>query len=243
MIAKNIIYHYQKLLYTFFERNSLIYLKKNFLNEKKGHLKLFKECSEFLYKLYKNSISQGLTYITQLFCVAYIKTFCYTFIKLHSKKKFNPENVIKIINECDKINMIKLYIYKIIYNKNNKQINVFINNKIKKKYKLETYNGFNEFFKAEEIEKLEQFTYDDNKTNIFKKLKEFGEKQFEDKITKNDINPKRKEFDIFYMAAYKLILSKSFFFALISFFVIFSSNCFSSNSQSFLYTSELLSSE
>jgi hypothetical protein len=104
--------------------------------------------------------------------------------------------------------MIKLYIYKIIYNKNNKQINVFTNNKIKKKYKLDTYDGFNELFKAEEIEKLEQFTYDDNKTNIFKKLKEFGEKQFEDKITKNDINPKRKEFDNFYMAAYKLILSK-----------------------------------
>ena len=197
----------------FFDKNSLIYLKdfsdiKNFVNEKKGHLKVFKDCVEFLYKLNNNSISEGLTYIAQLFCIAYIKSFCYVFIKMHNKTKFSPENVIKIINESDKINMIKLYIYKIIYNKNNKQINVFTNNNIKKKYKLETYNGFNDFFKEEEIEKLEQFTYDNNKTIIYKKLKEYAEKQFENKITKNDISLNKNDFDNFYMAAYKLILLK-----------------------------------
>jgi len=197
----------------FFERNSLIYLKdfsdiKKFINEGKGHLKIFKECNKFLYKLHNNSISEGLTYITQLFCIGYIKSFCYIFIKLHDKKKFNPENVINLINENDKINMVKLYIYKIIYNKNNKQINVFANNEITKKYKLETYVGFSEFVKAEEIEKLEHFSYDNNKSIIFKKLKEYGEKQFEERITKNDIIIKKKDFDDFYIASYKLILSK-----------------------------------
>ena len=198
----------------FFERNSLIYLK-DFSEEKKNvkekkekkeedHLKLFKECNEFL----QQNINEGLTYITELFCIGYIKSFCYTFIKMHDKKKFNPENVINIINESDKKNMVKLYIYKIIYNKNNRQINVFSNNEIINKYKLDTYNDFNEFINKEEIEKLEQFNYDNNKSKTFKKLKEYGEKQFEEKISKDDISSKRKDFDDFFMAAYKLILLK-----------------------------------
>ena len=195
-----------------FERNSLIYLKKfsdvkTFIkeSEKEGHLMIFKECNKFLDKY--NHINEGLTYITKLFYIGYIKSFCYTFIKMHDKNKFNPKNVIKIINKSDKINMVKLYIYKIIYNKNNKQINVFLNSEIINKYKLDTYEGFNEFINKEEIEKLEQFTFDDNKSKIFKILKEYEEKQFEEKITKLDFNPK-KDFDNFFMAAYKLILSK-----------------------------------
>ena len=103
--------------------------------------------------------------------------------------------------------MIKLYIYKMIYNKNNRQINAFINNKILKKYKLDTYEGFNNFINREEIERLEQFTFDNNSSKVFKKLKEYEEKNFEEKITKDDI-AQNGSFDDFYMASYKLILSK-----------------------------------
>ena len=194
----------------FFERNSLIYLKdfsdvETFVEEKKGgHLVVFKECNEFLSK----NNNEGLTYITELFCIGYIKSFCYTFIKMHNKKKFNPENIIKIINESDKMKMVKLYIYKIIYNKNNRQINVFLNSEIIKKYKLDTYQGFNEFINKEEIEKLEQFTYDNIKSKIFNKLKEYEENKFEEKIEKDNISLKKKDFDDFFMASYKLILSK-----------------------------------
>ena len=59
--------------------------------------------------------------------------------------------------------MVKLYIYKSIYNKNDKEINAFLNSDIIKKYKLDTYKGFNEFINKEDIEKLEQFSFDDNK--------------------------------------------------------------------------------
>ena len=69
--------------------------------------------------------------------------------------------------------MVKLYIYKIIYNKNNKQIDTFLNNEIIKKYKLESYEGFNEFIRVEYIKKLEQFNYDDNQLKTFKTLKEY----------------------------------------------------------------------
>ena len=206
----------ETLIY-FFERNSLIYLKdfsdvETFVEEKKeeegGHLMIFKECINFLDELHKNEINEGLTYITQLFCIGYIKSFCYTFIELHDEEEFNPENVIKIINESDNINMVKIYIYKIIYNKNNKQINVFLNSEIIKKYQLNTYKGFNEFINKEDIKNLEQFSYDSNNSQTYIKLKEYGENHFEEKITKNDISTKSKDFDDFYMAAYKLILSK-----------------------------------
>ena len=113
---------------------------------------------------------------------------------MHDDKEYNPDDVIKIINKFDKTNMVKLYIYKIIYNENNKQINVFLNGDIKKRYKLNEYNGFNEFIKEEEIEKLEHFSYDDNKSNILKKLKKYEEYHFQNEINKDDISSKKKRF-------------------------------------------------
>ena len=171
---------------------------------------VFKECNNFLYDYKNDYISGGNLYITKLFCIEYIKAFCYTFMKLFDKKDFFPENIIKfinIINKNDKITMVKLYIYKIIYNKNNKQIDTFLNNEIIKKYKLESYEGFNEFIRVEDIKKLEQFNYDDNQLKTFKTLKEYEIKILK-KINKNDISLKINDFDDFYAVSYKLILSK-----------------------------------
>ena len=208
----------ETLIY-FFERNSIMYLQdfldvEIFSKEKKEHIKIFKECNEFLYKLHNNIIYEGLTYITELFCLGYIKSFCYMFIKMHDKKNFNPENIIKIIKESDKINMVKLYIYKIIYNKNNKQMSIFLNSEIIKKYKLDSYPNFNKFINSEEIEKLSQFSYDNNSSNenyknLYKNLEKYRKNKFEEKITKDDISPNKEiEFDDFYKAANSLILSK-----------------------------------
>ena len=185
--------------------------KEEKVEEKDEHLMVFKECNNFLYDYKNDYINEGNLYITKLFCIGYIKAFCYTFIKLFDKKDFSQENIIKIINiinENDKINMVKLYIYKIIYNKNNKQIYTFLNNEIIKKYKLESYEGFNEFIRVEDIKKLEQFNYDDNQLKTFKTLKEYEYKNFEKKLTKDDISLKINDFDDFYVASYKLILSK-----------------------------------
>ena len=198
------------LLY-FFEKNSLMYLKDEDEDKEDPKLKIFKKCNKFLDELQKDKIASGLTYITKLFCIGYIKSFCYTFIKNHDKKKFNPEDIIKVINKSDEINMIKLYIYKIIFNKYNKQINVFLNSNIINKYKLDTYDGFNDFIKQEEIEKLEQFSYENKESSykdIYKKLGKFKKEQFEKPITLNDISSNEEvNFDDFYMAADKLIFS------------------------------------
>ena len=77
------------------------------------------------------------------------------FIEMHNKRKFKPDKIIEIINENDEINMVKLYIYKIIYNKNKKQINTFVNSDIINKYKLKTYKGFGDFIKSSTKSKTE----------------------------------------------------------------------------------------
>jgi hypothetical protein len=122
---------------------------------------------------------------------------------------FNPKNIIKEINESDKINMVKLYIYKIIYNKNNKKIGAFFNNAIKDKYKLEKYNNFKDFIKSEDEV---QFKYEKDKTKndnfkeLCKKLEDYRKDEFENEITKEDISSSGKViFDDFYMVACDLI--------------------------------------
>ena len=207
----------ETLIY-FFEMNSIIYLKQssNLEDEKDEEddegLKVwtvFKECNKFLCDF--NSISDGNIYITKLFCISYIKSYCYTFIKMHDKKEFNPEKIIEKINKYDKTNMVKLYIYKIIFNKKNRKINAFLDSSIIKKYKLDKYHGFDKFINQEEIKQLEQINYgNESSTNkdIYKNLEKFRNAKFEKEIKMNDITKEEDiNFDDFYMAAYKLILS------------------------------------
>ena len=199
----------------FFEEKSLIYLKQssNLEDEEDDEglkvLTVFKECNNFLCDF--NSISGGNIYITKLFCISYIKTYCYTFIKMHDKKEFNPEKIIEKINKYDKTNMIKLYIYKIIFNKNNRKINAFLDSSIIKKYYLDKYKGFNKLINPEEIKQLEQFSYGNEKStnkDIYKNLEKFRNEKYEKEITINDLTKEEDiNFDDFYMAAFKLILS------------------------------------
>jgi len=151
----------ETILY-FFEKNSLIYLN-NALYDKKDPLLLdgetldiFKDCIEYLdqYNFSYKKIKEKIKHITKLICLGYIKVFCYIFIKMlndeaNSRIK-NPEKIIEIINKHNLKDMIKIYIYKIIYYQNQKQLSVFLNRNIKEKYNLEKYIGFKEFIKFTE---------------------------------------------------------------------------------------------
>ncbi len=148
----------ETILY-FFEKNSLIYLN-NALYDKKDPvlldgepLDIFKDCIEYLdqYNFSYKKIKEKIKHITKLICLGYIKVFCYIFIKMlndeaNSRIK-NPEKIIEIINKHNLKDMIKIYIYKIIYYQNQKQLSVFLNRNIKEKYNLEKYIGFKEFIK------------------------------------------------------------------------------------------------
>ena len=205
----------------FFEKNSLIYL--NFiLNKKKNKqsliddpLTIFLDCSDFLndFKIDADKFYNKNTNITKLFCLGYIKSYCYTFIKMHNKPNFDPEEIIKEINDCDKTKMIKLYIYKIIFNQNNKQIDIFLKNSIKEKYKLDKYDNFSELikFEGEQVnnEIYNEIYSNDDYKSIYKKLSDYQKDNFENGITKEDlIGDDKLKFDNFFMAANNLILSQ-----------------------------------
>ena len=131
---------------------------------------------------------------------------------MNDKSDFKPEKIIEQINKCDEIKMIKLYIYKIIYNQNKKQIKMFLNSNIQAKYKLDEYKGFKDFIKFKNEDPLiyeNKMLDNDNYKDIFKRLDDYQKDGFKNKIKKEDIsNYGIFNFDNFYMAAYYLILLK-----------------------------------
>ena len=209
----------EALIY-FFEKNSLIYLQdilKTKTLEDEPVVEIFKDSIKYLKKLLKNpkELFGKKINITKLFCLGYIKVYCFTFIKMHEKTNFKPDNIIeKIINKYDDYNMVKLYIYKIIYNQNNREIDVFINVNSKEKYKLDKYSNFTNFIKFEENEE-KQFNYgiqtldNDNYNDIYNILLNYKkDNEFNKKISNEEINKNGKlNFDNFYVASYNLILS------------------------------------
>ena len=135
---KNNFVLFETLLY-FFEKNSLNYLKFNLnkkdkdkdkKNEEDESLEIFKGCIEFLnYYISKpDKVASKLKEIGKLFCLGYIKVYLNNFIKIleNDKNTYDPKKIIDVINGSDSIcKMIRIFIYKILYNKYN--IYVFIN--------------------------------------------------------------------------------------------------------------------
>ena len=132
----------ETLLY-FFEKNSFIYLNKILneyivtkdkkkekekytLDEENEPLKVFKNCIKNLDEYNdKNKNKNKNKNITKLFCIGFIKAFCYTFINFINKdekdKIKDPKKIIKEINSSKTASkIITLYIYKVIYNINDK---------------------------------------------------------------------------------------------------------------------------
>jgi hypothetical protein len=64
-----------------------------------------------------------------------------------------PEKIIELLNEEKSINkMIRLYIYKILFNKY--QIDAFLNKNIILKYRLEKYEDFKKFLNFNDDEQI-----------------------------------------------------------------------------------------
>ena len=154
----------ETLLYLF-EKNSLIYLKPilNNQNIDGEPLEILKDCFEFLnnYILKPEKEDSKLKEICKLFCLGYIKTYCYTFIKMLSAKKPNckePLKIIEIINGKEPISkMIRIYIYKILYN--NYKIDAFINEESINKYKLKEFKDFDAYIKENELINIYKIDY------------------------------------------------------------------------------------
>ena len=169
----------ETLIY-FFEKNSNIYLENIFKDKTKTFLeeeplKVFLECIKYLndFLNHKEMIrNKNNINMCKLFCIAYIKTFCFTFISMiNNNSEFLKNNsiIIEKIRDIDKENKlndqqlgrtIKLYIYKIIYNLHHKQFEVFLKNETILKFKIKDYE-FKDFI---DINKNNFFNYKNRNT-------------------------------------------------------------------------------
>ena len=140
---------------SFFEKNSLIYLKNALHSEEKEGenlyidegtpIDIFEDCVKFLVKYnFTDKLNDEIKHIRKLLCIAYIKVYCYTFIKIiddNNPKLKEPLSIVNLLEKFkekdNKMNgIIKLYLYKTIYNQNQKQIDVFLNKNKKKNINL-----------------------------------------------------------------------------------------------------------
>ena len=214
-------------LFYFFEKNSLIYLKnilgskneKNkIINIEDEPLKILEDCigllSDYMFK--PKLMASKLKEIGKLFCLGYIKTYCYTFIKMFGDKhKYNenPKKIIDIFNGNGPIyKMLRLYIYKILYN--NYQIDIFINPEKIKIYKLEKYNDFETLIQnnkeliniykiADKIKTINDDYYDEAKKVIEKYKKE----DFKNPMKIKDFDLEDIGIDNFYAVSYNIALT------------------------------------
>ena len=211
----------ETLLY-FFEKKSLNYFRNIFnssMNEKYTTLienepmDIFKDCINFIQDLFvekKKKYDKGNKYVTKLFCLGYIRIFCQVFIKMFDSeepKYKEPEKIIEFLNKDKAMNkMIRLYIYKILFNKY--QIDTFLNINIILKYKLKKYVDFKTFLNLpgnEQINYRFETLDTENYEEIYKILNNKKKDKFKNSIQKDEIGEKIN-IDNFYIASYYLIL-------------------------------------
>ena len=213
----------ETLLY-YFEKNSHIYLNNTIYNKKENILlddepfEIFKECLLFLVNYIDNpkKLKGRKKNICKLFTIGYIKTYLYTFISLisiSSQKINDTSKIIKAINDNISISkIIRLYVYKIIYNKYNRRIDVFVNPDNIQKYKLNEYNEFNKFINFPRQNPFD-YTYNNFRNqnsqiyeSFYKQLEKLKQQNFET-INISQFNIDKLGIDVFFFATCNLILS------------------------------------
>ena len=231
-VNKNNFVLVETLLY-FFEKNSLNYLN-NIINSKKEikkdnkkqtvlikledePLDILKECYKVLdyYIFEPKKLDKKLKEICILFCLGYIKTYIHTFIKTFEDKetKFKEsKKIIEFINGDNSIyKMIRIFIYKILYN--NFGADVFTNEEMVKKYKLKDYKDFKDFIQTNELNKLYKIEYqirtlkDKNYLQSYELIEKHKKDGFKNTIKKREFDIEDIGFDNFFITSYNLILS------------------------------------
>ena len=180
-----------------------------------GPLKLFNKCVKYLidYNNGSEKLEGKNKNICKLFCLGYIRAYCYKFIDLIDSDSPNLENKGKIIKEINKSKdlrkIISFYVWKAIYNKNKKNIDIFINQEYITKYKLKEYDCFKNVevnenpFSYDCINQQDKNIYD----NFNQILEKYNEKQFEG-VDIEDFKVNKTDIDLFYFSTSIFILSK-----------------------------------
>ena len=229
----------ETLLYLF-EKTSLIYIN-NALNNTKIETNIEEEPLAILqsfvafldYYIFKpDLIAKKLKETCKIFVLGYIKVFIYTFIKIFEKIK-NPNKIIDVFNGNSTAvtaqvqgapagnlgqgnhpvyKMIRIYIYKILYN--NYKIDVFIDEANIKKYKLNDYIEFNKnIIKTDDLINIYKIDYkiktlnDNDYDSSYKLIEKYKKEGFKNKINEKVFNIKDFGIDNFYIISYNFALS------------------------------------
>ena len=217
----------EEIIFYMFEKNSLVFLNNAFEKEENINIEdepllILMECIKFLenYISKPEDMENKLKDLCKLFCLSYIKIYCYIFINMFNnpKPKYkNPKKVIDIIKDNKPIcKMMRIYIYKILFN--NCNVDVFINSATINKYKLKDYGDLdsNGMIKSEElcniykfdgrIKTLKEKNFDSLNNLIVKNIKEDYKK-----IKIRDFNINENGIDNFYVSSYNSTLSNLLF--------------------------------
>ena len=217
----------QETILSFFEKSSLIYLN-NVLNDESSKfidegipLDIFEDCVKFLYIYnFTEKLNSEIRHIRKLFCIGYIKVYCNIFIEMintNNPKLKDPLSLEYLLENLlsDKEKkmgkIIKLYIYKTIFNKNGKVFDVFLDRTKTKMYKFDKYEGFKDFYKLEEDKNINYGfeSLDNDFDSFFNKIEIYKKKEYDKKINKDEIINSNEPFiDNFLNTSIILILSK-----------------------------------
>ena len=162
-LSDTLLYYFEKNSLIFFDnilsgQKNKIFLDDGEIKENKeknvvlGPLKLFSDCINYLNKFKNKRFEKRNKNLCKLFCIGYIKAYCYKFINLYEfKNQINNEKILKIINVINNsdslCNIISIYIWKIIYNKNKKNIGIFVDDKKISDYNLNEYKIYDKIKK------------------------------------------------------------------------------------------------
>ena len=209
----------ETLLY-FFEKDSKIFIDR-IMNEKCKKNEVMTLDNEEILNILQKSIKFLDDYnnpkkykdknknVCKLFCIGFIKIFCFIFVNLiqNSNNKIKEiKKVIDIINGSKTASkIITLYIYKIIYNINNQDLYLFSVREIREKFRLDEYNSFKDINITSDCPELSiQFSLDKEYEEVYAIV----EKYKYDKFQKVNIEEfESRKIDKFYFASSNLILS------------------------------------
>jgi len=223
----------ETLLY-FFEKNALNYLKnilnskKEIINDKKKKetviiklenepLDILKDCYDLLniYIFDSKKLDSKFKEVGKLFCLGYTKSYIHTFIKTFEdeKPKFeDSEKIIKILNGDNSIyKMMRIYIYKILYN--NLGVDAFVNQKMVEKYQLKKYKDFTTLIPIKDLNNIYKIDYqirslkDDYYEQSNKIIEKYQKDNFKNPMKDSDFDIGEFGIDNFYIISYNIVLS------------------------------------
>ena len=148
-LSQIFLYYFEKISHIFIDN----YFKTKNKNEKnfleKEPLTVFSKCLELLIKI--SSSKSEIKNMSKLLYIGYIRVFIFKFEEYMRDNSENLKEPKLVINSINKFKnpisyVVELFYYKVIYNKNNKDIDVFNSKKIKSN--LELLNNFQDLFNS-----------------------------------------------------------------------------------------------